>query len=98
MSVGPSSPVRLQVIQVTSSSISLLWEEPEDVRGVLDHFLVFYESGPTHQLVEVWVAATGVVLTNLTQTTTYTISVAAVNGWGVGEWTHPLLVNTSDEG
>ena len=98
LSTESSPPGHLQVVQVTSSSISLLWEEPEDLQGVLDHYLVFCESGSTHQLVDVWGAATGVVLPNLTHTTTYSISVAAVNGWGIGEWTHPLLVNTSDKG
>ena len=92
-----SPPVFLQTIRVSSSSISLLWEEPEDVRGVLDHYLVFYETGPAHQLVEVGVAAMGVVLTNMTHATAYTVSVAAVNGWGIGEWTRPMMVNTSDE-
>jgi len=82
---------------VTSSSISLQWEEPENVRGVLDHYLVFCEAGFSHKLVEAESSAKGIVLTNMTHATTYTISVAGVNGRGIGEWTRPIMANTTDE-
>lgn len=82
---------------MTSSSISLQWEEPDNVRGVLDHYLVFCKAGFRHKLVKAVSAAKRIVLTNMTHATTYRISVAAVNGWGIGEWTRPIMANTTDK-
>ena len=89
-----SQPLSVISVGVTGSTISLQWDTPSSPRGVITHYVVTY-NGMT---VNTTNAFTMFTLTDLEPFTTYTISVAASNGAGVGNASDGIVVRTSEEG
>ena len=89
-----SQPLNLMFVEVTVSTISLQWDPPSSPNGVITHYVVTY-NGMTVNTINV---STMLTLIELEPFTTYTISVAASNGAGVGNASDDIAVRTSEGG
>ena len=89
-----SQPLNLVHTTVTDSSIGLQWDASLFPNGVITHYVVTY-NGVT---VNTTNASTMFTLRELEPFTTYTISVAASNGAGVGNASDDIAVQTSEGG
>ena len=76
------------------STVSLQWDPPSSPNGVITHYVVTY-NGTTVNTAN---ASTMLTLTELEPFTTYTISVAARTGAGVGSVSDGIVVRTSEGG
>ena len=91
----PSSPNGLKAKSIYTTSITISWQPPRDVNGILRGYQVSY--APHHGsecLFDVAGNTTSTKLTSLKTHTQYTIRVRAktVN---FGEYSDPIIVNTS---
>ena len=89
-----SQPLNLISVEDTVSTISLQWDSTSSPNGIITHYVVTY-NGVT---VNTTNASTMFKLTELEPSTTYTISVAASNGAGVGNASGDIVVRTSEGG
>jgi spore germination protein YaaH len=88
----PSTPAELHLTEVTASSIAFAWSPSTPVSGKIAGYRVFRNEIPVGQ-----VSGTSLSLNNLAPSTTYQITVVAVDSLGaISAPTAPLSVETSD--
>nr|XP_045608772.1 phosphatidylinositol phosphatase PTPRQ-like isoform X3 [Procambarus clarkii] len=79
----PSAPVNLRVKSHTASEATVAWSLPEDLNGKLDSWFITW-SGNTDGKVDIAPTLYTYELQDLKSSSTYTISLMARNGAGVG--------------
>ncbi|XP_045608770.2 phosphatidylinositol phosphatase PTPRQ isoform X1 [Procambarus clarkii] len=90
----PSAPVNLRVKSHTASEATVVWSLPEELNGKLDSWFITW-SGNTDGKVDIAPTLYTYELQDLKSSSTYTISLMARNGAGVGA---PATVEvTTDE-
>ena len=87
---------------MTSSSITVLWEAVECIHrnGVVTGYVVQYGVQESESIGRMNVSgdtSTEIILTGLTNATTYYIEVAAVNSAGIGKFSNPITVVTNSK-
>jgi spore germination protein len=88
----PSTPEGLHTIEVTASSAALAWSPSTPVSGTIVGYRVFRDEIPVGQ-----VSAPEIALADLAPSTSYRITVVAVDSLGaISAPTAPLTVETSD--
>jgi spore germination protein YaaH len=88
----PSTPAGLHSTEVTASSATLAWVPSTPVSGTIVGYRVFRDEIPVGQ-----VSATEITLPGLAPSTSYQITVAAVDSLGaISAPTAPLTIETSD--
>ncbi|HXB65165.1 MAG TPA: fibronectin type III domain-containing protein [Solirubrobacteraceae bacterium] len=88
----PSTPAELHLTEVTASSIAFAWSPSTPVSGKIVGYRVFRNEIPVGQ-----VSGTSLSLNNLAPSTTYKITLVAVDSLGaISAPTAPLGVETSD--
>jgi hypothetical protein len=83
---GPASAPSIQAVAVATGQAQLSWSEPSSTGGspISGYKITPYVSGVAKTATEVTGTATSAIVTGLTNGTTYTFTVAAVNGSGPG--------------
>jgi spore germination protein YaaH len=88
----PSTPAGLTATEVTANSVTLAWAPSTPVSGTLVGYRVFRNEVPVGQT-----STPGMTLTNLAPSTSYQITVVAVDSLGaISAPTAPLSLETSD--
>jgi spore germination protein YaaH len=88
----PSTPAGLTATEVTASSVTLAWSPSTPVSGTIVGYRVFRNEVPVGQT-----STPGMTLANLAPSTSYQITVVAVDSLGaISAPTAPLSVETSD--
>eukprot|EP00794_Sanderia_malayensis_P008032 gene8032-8893_t len=94
----PSMPKDMKVTHRTSNSLSLSWQMPSSINGVLTHFIVFYENSTKQYKMKINYDLTNQTfrhqITNLKESTKYTLMVQAFTLTGGGTRTVPLETST----
>lgn len=95
----PSEPRGLTVLDVTSNSITLGWQEPEDVNGIIEGYRIYYIMTNLTYVQSQKQASSRVIysLTNLKPLTEYKIWVKAFTGKHEGLPSDPVI-NSTDIG
>lgn len=104
LSTAPTSaPYQISVRAISSTSIEVSWSSlrPHHIPGVLDGFDIYFtdEQDHEHHQGVYGPNATSTVLTNLAVFSTYSITVAARTGGGIGPRgpSFPLVVQTMED-
>ena len=92
----PSEPRFLNATTITSRSVSITWETPENENGVISRYTVDVLTGST-LMNSSNVTQTVFEATSLQPFTNYTFEVAGVTGAGVGNQTS-ITVLTQEDG
>jgi spore germination protein YaaH len=88
----PSTPAGLTATEVTASSVTLAWSPSMPVSGTIVGYRVFRNEVPVGQT-----STPGMTLANLAPSTSYQITVVAVDSLGaISAPTAPLSIETSD--
>ena len=88
----PSTPADLHATEVTSQSVTLAWSPSTPVSGEIVGYRLFRDEVPIGQT-----STTGMTLADLAPSTSYRITVEAVDSLGaISAPTAPLTVETSD--
>ncbi len=88
----PSTPAGLTATEVTASSVTLAWSPSTPVSGAIVGYRVFRNEIPVGQT-----STPGMTLANLAPSTSYQITVVAVDSLGaISAPTAPLSIETSD--
>ena len=100
--VPSAAPTSVTVSKVTSSSITVQWEEVPcihhngDITGYsLQHGVVGSES--TQNMPVSGASTIEATITGLVESTTYWIEVAAVNDAGVGVYSEPMMITAQSK-
>ncbi|KAE8615817.1 hypothetical protein XENTR_v10008628 [Xenopus tropicalis] len=100
----PSAPLKLDVVERTIESLTLMWKPPAHPNGVLTHYtLIFQSINATHELsppVEITVPTneTSLVLRNLNQSTRYKFYLYAHTVVGPGIQITQEAITVLDQG
>ncbi|KAL1471732.1 hypothetical protein MTO96_039775, partial [Rhipicephalus appendiculatus] len=104
----PEAPLEFNVTSVNSRSASLTWREPYNGNSPIQSYLIQYKNNSASWLADSgsWVRnvsagrdQTSWTVRSLQPSTSYHLRAAAVNALGVGPFTQPpLLVTTDEEG
>ena len=76
---APSIPRYLNVINITSSNVTLTWSPPSAPKGVISHYLVNYSTWEDVDATELEVKGLKTVVTGLSGNSKYTFKVQACN-------------------
>ena len=98
ISLVPTAPLNLRYRNISSSSIELSWDPPNNFRGPNEGYQVMYtrvETGYTQTMSDI--TSTSVNITDLQIYEEYTITVVALSDKGIGETSVPLTVITDED-
>ena len=97
--VPSAAPTSVSVSKVTSSSITVQWEEVPCIHhnGNITGYLVQYGVVGSDSTQNMCVSETNTTIFNLIESTTYTIKVAAVNDVGIGVYTEPMMITAQSK-
>ena len=93
----PTAPRNPSVYSIKSDSLSVKWEDPDELRGVLDHYTVYWSptEGSTGSMKVVENNAT---ISGLKACQKYKVTVTATTGGGEGEPSEECEETTDIEG
>ena len=99
--VPSAAPTSIHTSDITFSSITVHWGAVDCIHqnGNITGYSVRYwvQRSSTHTLNVSGGAATAFTLTGLSNSTTYSIDVAAINNAGTGKYSNPITVNTKSK-
>eukprot|EP00731_Ephydatia_muelleri_P037955 Em0610g2a len=92
--IAPSPPLNLKTKNVTSTTVTVIWDPPQNLNGQLQGYEISYTpNGERPTVVDVQNTTTW-KLTDLKPYTSYSISVRAKTGAGFGEKSIPVTIST----
>ena len=100
MNTAPSAaPTSVSVSEVTSSNITVQWEEVPCIHhnGNITGYLVQYGVVDSDSIQNMCASETSTTIYNLIESTTYTIKVAAANDVGIGVYSEPLMITAQSK-
>lgn len=89
----PSVPVNVKAESKGGESVSVTWDPPTSVNGVIDYYSVSTNDGSDNVIVR---DSTQTMLTGLSSCTDYGVTVMAVNAAGTGDYSDVASVTTGD--
>ncbi|XP_062500397.1 protein sidekick-1-like [Corticium candelabrum] len=90
----PSSPTSIRVIDITRTTITLTWQLPNSVNGVIQYYTVYYSNDIMDRSRQKVSNETMIILDGLSPNTKYSISVTATNGYQESLGSIPMIVMT----
>lgn len=93
----PSSPTSIRVIDITRTTITLTWQLPNSVNGVIQYYTVYYSNDIMDRSRQKVSNETMIILDGLSPNTKYSISVTATNGYQESLGSIPMIVMTGLE-
>ena len=103
INTAPSAaPTSVSVSKVTSSNITVQWEEVPCIHhnGNITGYSLQYGvvgSESTQNMPVSGASTTEATITGLVESTTYTIKVAAVNDVGIGVYSEPMMITAQSK-
>ena len=100
MFVAPSMPINVTAISINSTSILIMWEQPDPPNGIIHYYRVTYtsaEPGAMSNTTNTTDNSTSVIINNLEPFTVYTVSVVGVTV-DEGPPSNVVMIMTNESG
>ena len=97
---APSTPVAPTVTAVSSTSLQVTWEEPENTGPPITDYDYRYRepNGSWTEVTNTTISGTAVTIEGLGASTSYDVEVRAKNAEGTSDWSNPGIGSTNAPG